>query len=165
MKSAAVTRFLLLSVVGLIAAGCASFDSISPGTPAAEVKSLVGAPAGVWKNADGLEVWEYPQGPRGTSTYMVSLDADRRVRDVRQVLNEETISRLRVGMTRDEVRHLIGSPGSIGYAERTDEEIWSWLYREWRVRKMELHVQFDRPTGAVKGISRFQVDPPDDRRR
>jgi hypothetical protein len=29
---------------------------------------------------------------------------------------------------------------------------------------MELHVQFDRPTGKLKRISRFQIDPSDDRR-
>jgi SmpA/OmlA family protein len=162
MKSASVGAVLLLAL--LLAAGCASFPSLSPGTPAPEVESRAGAPAGVWKNPDGSEVWEYPQGPLGTATYMVSFGPDRAVREVRQVLNDETISRLRVGMSRDEVRRLVGKPGSIAFSDRTDEEIWSWLYREWRVRKMELHVQFDRPTGTVKGITRFQIDPGDEKR-
>ena len=125
----------------------------------------MGAPESVWKNADGSEVWEYPQGPLGTRTYMVALGPDRAVREVRQVLDEETISKLRVGMSRDEVRRLVGKPRDVGYSGRTDEEIWSWVYREWQVRKMELHVQFDRPSGTVKGISRFQVDPGGDHRR
>jgi len=30
---------------------------------------------------------------------------------------------------------------------------------------MELYVQFDRPTGALKSISRFQIDTSDGKRR
>jgi hypothetical protein len=151
--------------LSVLAAGCANLSSIPLGSSAQRVEALVGAPDNVWKNPDGSEVWEYPQGPLGTQTYMVSLGPDRLVRDVRQVLNEETISKLRIGMSREEVRRLIGKPRDIGYSDRTDEEIWSWLYREWRVRKMELYVQFDRPTGTVKGISRFQIDPGGDPQR
>ena len=156
---------LALALTAAIAAACAGFSAVAPGTSAREVEMRMGAPEHLWKNADGSEVWEYPQGPLGTQTYMVTLGPDRAVREVRQVLDEEHISRLRVGMSRDEVRRMIGKPRDIGFSGRTDEEIWSWLYREWRVRKMELYVRFDRSTGTVKGISRFQVDPSDDRPR
>jgi len=159
MRSISIQGWVLLAVSAL-AGGCASFPSISPGTPSQQVQALVGSPDHVWKNPDGSEVWEYPQGPMGTETFMVSFGGDT-VREVRQVLNEETISKLRVGMSRDEVRRMIGKPRDIGYSDRTDEEIWSWLYREWRSRKMELYVQFDRPSGLVKSISRFQIDPSD----
>jgi len=162
MRSTSIHALVLLAV---LAVGCASFPSISPGSPAQQVEALVGSPDRVWKNPDGSEVWEYPQGPMGTETFMVSLGPERTVQDVRQVLNEETISKLRIGMSRDEVRRMIGKPRDIGYSDRTDEEIWSWLYREWRSRKMELYVQFDRPTGMVKGISRFQIDPADSSKR
>jgi len=154
-----------LFVLSILAAGCANFQSIPQGAPASELGALVGAPTSVWKNPDGSEVWEYPQGPLGTETYMVTLGPDHRVREVRQVLKEEYISKLRVGMSRDDVRRMIGKPRDIGFSDRTDQEIWSWVYREWRVRKMELNVQFDRSTGTVMGISRFQIDPPDGRRR
>jgi hypothetical protein len=125
----------------------------------------VGAPATVWKSADGSEVWEYPLGPLGVETYMVTLGRDRAVLEVRQVLSEETISKLHVGMSRDEVRRLVGRPREIGFSGPDDEEIWSWRYREWRVRNMELYVQFDRSTGALKRITRFQIDPSDGKRR
>jgi hypothetical protein len=159
----ASARAILFLAPAFLAAGCANFAAISPGDSAQAVESRVGAPGTVWKNADGSEVWEYPLGPLGVETYMVTLGSDRAVREVRQVLSEETISRLHVGMSRDEVRRLVGSPGDIGFSDLNDEEIWSWRYREWRVRKMELHVQFDRPTGKLKRISRFQIDPSDDR--
>lgn len=160
MRSTTIQGLAVLAASAL-AVGCASFSSIPPGSQAQQVEALVGSPASMWKDPDGSEVWEYPQGPLGTETFMVSFGPDRTVRDVRQVLNEETISKLRVGMSRDEVRRMIGKPRDIGYSGRTDEEIWSWVYREWRSRKMELYVQFDRPSGLVKSISRFQIDPSD----
>jgi len=133
-------------------------SAIAPGASAQQVETLVGAPASVWKNPDGSEVWEYPRGPLGVETYMVTLGSDRAVREVRQVLNDETIAKLQVGMSREEVRRMIGKPRDIGFSDYTDEEIWSWRYRAWRVRTMDLYVQFDRPTGALKRVSKFQID-------
>jgi hypothetical protein len=149
----------------LLTAGCAGFSAINPGASTQQVETLVGAPASTWKNADGSEVWEYPRGPLGVETYMVTLGPDRTVREVRQVLSDETISKLQVGMSREEVRRLLGRPRDIGFSNLNDEEIWSWRYREWRVRNMELYVQFDRPTGALKKITRFQVDTSDGKRQ
>src|SRR5881396_3837813 len=114
--------FLLFSA--LLAAGCASFSAINTGASARQVETLVGAPATVWKNADGSEVWEYPLGPLGVETYMVTLGSDRAVREVRQVLSEETISKLHVGMSREEVRRLVGRPRDISFYGLNDEEIW-----------------------------------------
>src|SRR5204863_9076949 len=98
------SRAVLLLFPALFAAGCANFAAIEPGASAQQVETLVGAPANVWKNADGSEVWEYPRGPLGVETYMVTLGSDRVVREVRQVLSDETISKLHVGMSRDEVQ-------------------------------------------------------------
>jgi len=158
-------RALPLLLPTLFAAGCASFSAIAPGASGQQVEKLVGAPASVWKNADGSEVWEYPQGPLGVETFMVTLGSDRAVREVRQVLNDETIAKLHVGMSRDEVRRMIGKPRYIGFSDYTDEEIWSWRYRAWRVRTMDLYVQFDRPTGALKSVSKFQIDTGDSKQR
>lgn len=157
-------RALALLLPALLAA-CAGFSAVNPGASAREVETQMGAPANVWKNADGSEVWEYPRGPFGVETYMVTLGSDRAVREVRQVLSNEYISKLHVGMTRDEVRRLLGRPRDIGFSGANDEEIWSWRYRESRVRNMELYVQFDRPTGTLKSISRFQIDTSDGKRQ
>jgi len=155
----------LLLLPTLFATGCASFSAIAPGASAQQVEKLVGAPDNVSKNADGSEIWEYPQGPLGVETYMVTLGPDRAVREVRQVLNDENISRLQVGMSRDEARRLLGKPRDIGFSGLNDEEIWSWRYREWGVRNMELYVQFDRSTGALKKVTRFQIDTSDGKRQ
>jgi len=160
-----LSRAVLLLFPALFAAGCANFSAVKPGASAQQIETLVGAPANVWKNADGSEVWEYPRGPFGVETYMVTLGPDRAVREVRQVLSEETISKLQAGMSREEVRRLVGSPRYVGFSNRTDEEIWSWRYRAWKVRTMDLYVQFDRPTGRLKTVSKFQVDTSDSKQR
>jgi hypothetical protein len=161
---ALLQRSALLLAPALLAAGCVGFESLSPGTPAGEVEARVGAPASVWKSPDGSEVWEYPLGPLGTETYMVTVGPDREVREVRQVLNDANISKLKPGMQRDEVRRLLGRPGSVNTSGSGDEEVWYWRYREWNVRKMELYVQFDRPTGALKSVTRYQIDTSDGKR-
>lgn len=157
-------RYAPFLATALLAAACTSFDSLSPGTPAQQVRARVGAPSEVWKSPDGSEVWEYPQGPLGTETYMVALGPDQAVREVRQVLNEENISKLKPGMPRDEVRRLLGRPGNVNYSASANEEVWYWRYREWNVRKMELYVQFDRSTGALKSVTRYQIDTSDGKR-
>src|SRR5258706_12039182 len=89
-------RVELLAALALLA-GCAGIAQVSPGTSSHQVEALAGAPAQVWKDPDGSEVWEYPMGPFGVETYMVSFGPDRAVRQVRQVLTEESILALRVG--------------------------------------------------------------------
>src|SRR3989442_284761 len=156
---------LLLSALAASLAACANLAAVTSGMPAQQAQAKLGAPETVRKNADGSEVWEYPGGPLGRQTYMVTLGSDHAVREVRQVLSDETISKLHVGMSRDEVRRLLGKPRDIGFSALSDEEIWSWRYREWGVRNMELYVQFDRRTGALKKIARFQVDTSDGKRK
>src|SRR2546427_13259508 len=89
----------LLLVLVLSSAGCANFAAISPGDSAQAVEARAGAPATVWKNADGSEVWEYPQGAH---TFMISMDADHSVMEMHQVLREENFSNVSTGMARVE---------------------------------------------------------------
>ena len=163
MKTA-LRHGLLCAGLALVA-GCASLAQIGPGTSSDRVQALAGAPSAVWKDPDGTEVWEYPLGPFGVETYMVSFGPDRAVRQVRQVLTEETIVTLRPGMSRDEVRRVLGKPRDIQKNDRNNEEIWSWRYREWRVRNMELNVQFDLGNGLLKAFSRHQIDHGGDGKR
>src|SRR5947208_10903362 len=121
---------LLLLALAACLAGCANLTAVSSGMPAQQVQAKLGAPETISKNADGSEVWEYPGGPLGRQTYMVTLGSDRAVQEVHQVLNDEYFSRVREGMSRDEVRRLLGRPGDIGFFDVLDEEIWSWRYRE-----------------------------------
>jgi hypothetical protein len=137
----------------ILAAGCANFSAISPGDSAQTVETRVGAPGAVWKNADGSEVWEYPLGPAGVQTFMIDVGPDRTVRAVRQVLKEEYFSKVVAGMSRDEVRRLLGRPKEVWYFPARDEEVWTWRYLE--VNYRFFNVLFDRTSGTVRSTLRL----------
>jgi len=138
----------LVLVAALLAAGCANFSAITPGNSAQSVADRVGRPATVWKNSDGSEVWEYPQGPLGHQTYMVKLGPNHAVREVHQVLSEQYFSKVQPGMSREEVRRMLGRPAETLVFPARDEEVWTWRYKE--PGPMLFHAVFDRTAGAVR---------------
>jgi len=92
MPKATLSLFLL--ALAALLAGCANFAPVSSGTPAQQVQAKLGTPETVRKNPDGSEVWEYPGGPFGRQTYMVTLGSDRAVREIHQVLSDEYFARV-----------------------------------------------------------------------
>jgi len=145
---------LLLLALAACLAGCANLTAVASGMPAQQVQAKLGAPETIRKNADGSEVWEYPGGPLGRQTYMVTLGSDRAVQEVHQVLNDEYFSRVHAGMSRDEVRRLLGRPGEIMVFGARDEEVWSWRYQQ--QNPMFFNVLFDRTAGTVRAIQRIE---------
>jgi len=145
---------LLLLALAACLAGCANLTAVSSGMPAQQVQAKLGAPETIRKNADGSEVWEYPGGPLGRQTYMVTLGSDRAVQEVHQVLIDEYFSRAHAGMSRDEVRRLLGRPGEIMVFGARDEEVWSWRYQQ--QNPMFFNVLFDRTAGTVRAVQRIE---------
>jgi len=150
---AALSRAVALIALSFLAVGCANFSAISPGDSAQSVEARVGAPGTAWKNADGSEVWEYPQGFYAVQTFMVAFDPSHAVREVHQVLNEAYFSRIQPGMSREDVRRLIGSPREIWYFPARDEETWTWRYYDINYRFF--NVLFDRTAGTVRTTLRL----------
>jgi SmpA / OmlA family len=132
----------LASALALTA--CVSYGpgALGPGASAEEVRAKMGAPTGTWREPGG-EVLEYARGPEGAHTYLVYLDGSGRVREIRQVLDENNFSRIEIGKsTQDDVRHLIGGPGSRGAFPRSGGEWWDYRYID-HAMKMRLYVVFD----------------------
>ena len=150
---AALHRAAALFALGLLAAGCANFSGISPGDSAPTVEARLGPPGTVWKNADGSEAWEYPMGPTGVQTFMIDIGPDRAVRAVRQVLTEEYFAKVVAGMSREDVRRLLGRPKEVWYFPSRDEEVWTWRYLE--VNYRFFNVLFDRASGTVRTTLRL----------
>jgi hypothetical protein len=154
-----------LAGVLVLAAGCASFPGIRPGTPAPEIRATFGAPGAVWKNPDGSETWEYPLGPIGVQTYMITLGPQQTVREVRQVLTPEYLENVQPGMSRDEVRRMIGKPAETVYFAARDEEVWTWRIQEFHFRHRRFNALFDRTTGILRSTLTLDEDRPDGDRR
>ena len=73
----------------------------------ADLKLKMGEPASVNREGD-KEIWEYPLGPEGTRTYMMTINAQGTVEKIDQVLVDANFRRIVPGMTITEVRRILG---------------------------------------------------------
>jgi outer membrane protein assembly factor BamE (lipoprotein component of BamABCDE complex) len=119
----------------------------------ADVRAAMGEPGTVWDEGNGARTFEYPKGPAGHRTWMITLDASGTVRDWQQVLTPENFAKIRAGMTKDEVRRLLGKPRSSVDFERKNETVWDWRYLESGSTERIFNVHFDRGSGLVTGTS------------
>jgi hypothetical protein len=137
-----------------LAAGCAGFSSVSPGDSDINVADKVGKPVTVWTNPDGSELWQYPQGFYATQTFVITMGADHRVKQVDQVLSEPYFSKIAIGMSRDDVFRVLGRPREVWKFPARDEETWTWRYYD--TNYMFFNVLFDRTAGTVRKTQRLQ---------
>ena len=133
-----------------------NLKEIKPGvTTQADVRSRMGEPGFIHWNDDGTATWEYARQPNGSSCYMITIGQDHVVAKVEQVLNDANYAKVRVGMSKDDIRRLLGAPGSKQTFENLREEIW-----EWRIEGMPpmdetyFMVHFDTDSGGVKKTSK-----------
>jgi outer membrane protein assembly factor BamE (lipoprotein component of BamABCDE complex) len=117
----------------------------------AEVRMVMGQPDTVWEE-DGRRILEYPKGPEGVRTWMFGIDRNGKLADYRQVLTDENFARIRPGMTRDEVRRLLGRPRTVVPFKLKNEEVWDWRYLSGTTTRF-FNVHFDMGTGKVAGTS------------
>ena len=73
----------------------------------ADLKLKMGEPASVNREGD-KEIWEYPLGPEGVRTYMMTINAQGTVEKIDQVLVDTNFRRIVPGMTITEVRRILG---------------------------------------------------------
>lgn len=165
MKSwiSSIIGLAMLSSLAMLSA-CASYSgsSLVPGTASvAEVRQLMGEPAAIHKAASrqdkassgpAVESWEYPRGPAGRHTYMVRFDAGGKVTAIDQVLTVAQTAKIAWGQaTRDDVRALLGRPGTV-YPVRNGGEMWDYAaLSEGLPRPIRLVVSFDAGGRAVAG--------------
>ena len=152
---------LWLGLSGLLAlGGCASMlpPSFPTGTSMSEVQARMGPLRGVAKAPNGETVWQYPTGPAGQFTYMVTFGPDQRSTSVFQALTIERFAKIQRGMTRDDIRLMFGQPAETMFFWRMDEEVWSYHYRPSATYGRIFNVHFDAKSGLVRNTSE-QDDP------
>lgn len=119
----------------------------------AEVRQVMGKPEAVFEEVDGTRVLEYPKGPEGARTWMFHIGKDGRLRSYQQVLTEENFAKVQQGMSRDEVRRLLGKPRRVVPFKRLNEEVWDWRYVSTNPAVRLFNVHFDLETGKVRRTS------------
>jgi len=134
--------------------GCQNFAAITPGTPSSALIERFGAPKVLSKNSDGSELWEYPRIPSDYQKFLIDIGVDRKVAAVRQVLAEEYFSKVRVGMSREDVRRILGTPYEVAVFDLSGEEVWTWYYPD-SPAVVLFNAHFDRASGTIRRVSRF----------
>ena len=161
MKLAFAAAFALACTLGL--GGCDQsgrpiqefgLDKLAKGVSTeSDVRGVMGQPDTVWEQEDGARTLEYPKGPEGVRTWMFEIDRSGKLSDYRQVLSEATFGAIRPGMSRDEVRRMLGRPKSVAEYRLKNEEVWDWRYLDPTNTPRFFNVHFDKSTGRVTQTS------------
>jgi len=159
---------ILSAFAALLIAGCASFDghTLVPGkSSAAEVKSMMGAPAQELKTPGGDTLLYFTRYPFGRATFVAAIGPDDRLRGIEQRLNYANVAKVAAGMRAQEVRELLGPPRGISRLPRQQRDVWEYPWRH-AVRELRiLWVQFS-DDGVVREIVErhdYEADPENDR--
>ncbi len=118
-----------------------------------DVRKQAGHPEITWEEEDGGRRLEYPRGPEGATTWMVTIGADGKVRAIEQVLTAENFARVRAGMSRDDIRRLVGKPTKVEAFALKKEEVWGYRWWESAQEKAFFNVHFNAD-GKVTHTSR-----------
>lgn len=95
----------------------------------ADLRDAMGTPDMVWDDGAGVRTFEYNRQPAGHVNYMITLDANGRLQQVRQVLTPEEFAKVRPGMHYDQVRRMLGKPARDVWYPLAQEHHASWRYR------------------------------------
>jgi hypothetical protein len=150
-------RTLLALCLALTLAGCASFDGrgLTPGVSnAAEVESVMGAPAEKRQAANGETWYFYPRQPYGRMTFVARIAPDGRLIALEQRLTDENVAKIIPNTTRaEQVRDLFGPPWSTMRVDRMDRDIWTWHMKRYGDPgiPVSLNVQMS-PDGVVREV-------------
>lgn len=118
--------FSWVSVAALLSA-CATTPRA--GMSGSEVRQQIGAPALIIKTAEGAR-WFYPSGPLGTVTRAVNVDGNNAVTNVKNVLVDEVIQTVNVGMSADDVLAKIGPPHRRIRFDNLHATSWDYRYQD-----------------------------------
>ncbi|HTR05403.1 MAG TPA: hypothetical protein VMJ11_01800 [Paraburkholderia sp.] len=131
---------------------------LTPGVSTlAQVREQMGNPETERVFDDGSRRLEYPRGPQGLKTWMIDIGPNGRLVAITQALTAENFAKIRIGMSEDEVRRLLGKPGQVAGYRLKKETVWSWKWLEGGVTlEGYFNVHFG-PDGRVTTTSRSDV--------
>ncbi len=137
--------------------GCDRTGELRPGiSTTAEVIEKMGQPTMEWQEGAN-QVWEYPFTPEGIRNYMLTIGPDGILKAMDQVLTPENFARVQPGMTRQQIRRLLGKPASVQFFELKQEEVWEWKEQTSQPGSdMRFNVYFSN-TGQVTQTGRHET--------
>lgn len=143
----------LCGVVALFGlGGCERYliEDIRPGvTHRSEVQEHMGPPGIEWRNGDGTVIWEYSMQPSGVTCYHLTIDSSGVVQAVEQVFTEARRASIQPGMSREQVRRLIGKPAREQAFPNKGQVVWDWLLDDRMPGQTTYFNVFFDPSGKV----------------
>ena len=124
-------RVVLLAItVGLGLAACdfIAEKKLKVGESTVEdVRKFMGKPEMIWEEKDGSQTLEYVRSPEGHQTYMVAIGADGKYKGMKNILVNDEFQKIKPGMTRDDVRRVLGKPTEV-VTFKLKNEVFASLY-------------------------------------
>src|SRR3982751_5080848 len=117
-----------------------------------DVRARFGAPETIWIEANGDRTFEYPRQPAGHPHYMISIGPDGKMTSLRQVLHPNYFAKVTPGLTKDEVRRMLGKPAKVQAYRLKGEEVWDWRFADASIGVKIFSVTFDL-AGAVRAAA------------
>lgn len=161
MHPGAIRRRLVAGLLplALVLGGCDYFaeKKLVPGVHTeADVRNFMGTPELISEEPDGTRRLEYPRSPMGAETYFVYIGSDGKYKGMEKALVEANFQKVRAGMSREDVRHILGKQTETVPLALKNEEVWSWRYEIDAGSPMFFNAHFDRASGKVVRTSRDQ---------
>ena len=121
-----------------------------------DVRALMGVPDMIWEEESGAKKLEYPRGPMGTQTYFVYIGPDGKYLGMERALVEANFAKVKVGMSQDDARRILGRQTEVTPYVLAKEEVWSWRYEGNAQAIMFFNAHFDQATRRIKRITRIE---------
>jgi outer membrane protein assembly factor BamE (lipoprotein component of BamABCDE complex) len=145
---------MIMSLFGLFGCDAVGLRELKPGVSTGfDVRDKMGTPTMEWKNDDGSLTWEFARTPEGKENYMITIGPDNILREIRQVLTEENFAKVEKGMTKDQIRRLLGKPAGMQRFDLKKQEVWDWKFKNPHNVELYFNVHFDE-SGRVVETSR-----------
>jgi outer membrane protein assembly factor BamE (lipoprotein component of BamABCDE complex) len=157
-ESASMTTDKIKAFFNAIKPDTMLLKGLVPGvTTEAQIRDQMGQPETESRFPDGSKHLYYPRGPQGTTSYRIDIDAQGKLIAVTQLLTAENFAKVRIGMSQEDVRELLGKPGEVAVYPLKPETVWSWKWQEGGPSgDAFFNVHFD-PSGHVYTTSRSDI--------
>jgi outer membrane protein assembly factor BamE (lipoprotein component of BamABCDE complex) len=134
----------LLALASLSACDPQRVDKLEEGVATeVQVRQQFGDPVTITTEPDGTRTFDYPRQPEGWTNYVIKIGPDGKMSSLRQLLTPDNFARVKPGLTRQQVRDLLGRPAKTQRFELKPEEVWDWRFKQEGQESKMFSVTFD----------------------
>lgn len=116
-------------ILALSACDSQNISQLIPGESSEQaVMERFGQPENVWEGENGEKIWEFNHQPAGHENYMITISADGKMKELRQVLTLPSFDKIEPGMAMESVRKMLGKPAKKVTYDLSKETEYRWRF-------------------------------------